>query len=99
MKIDEALVEKVAGLARLSFTEEEKKAFAGQFADIVAFVEQLREVDTSGVDVLDVHGQKDLDLASDDQIAGFSQDEALENAPFSDGEFFLVPKVIEGEEE
>lgn len=99
MKIDEALVDKIAGLARLRFTDDERRAFAEQFSDIVAFVEQLSEVDTSGIDILDVHGQKQAIPAEDKTRQWLSQDEALENAPFSDGTYFLVPKVIEGEEE
>lgn len=99
MKIDETLVEKVAGLARLSFTEDEKKEFTRQFADIVEFIEQLQEVDTSDIDVIDVHGQKQTQMAEDTLEEGLSQEEALQNAPFKDAEFFLVPKVIGGEEE
>jgi len=99
MKIDTALVDKIAGLARLSFTDEEKETMTSQFADIIRFVEQLTDVDTSEIDVLDVHGQKKAVLADDSRHESLEHKTALANAPFSDGEFFLVPKVIDGGDE
>jgi aspartyl-tRNA(Asn)/glutamyl-tRNA(Gln) amidotransferase subunit C len=99
MKIDESLVEKVAGLARLSFSDDEKQKFTRQFTDILAFVEQLQEVDTSSMESMELHDLQDLIMGEDSPQECLSQQAALDNAPFSDDQFFLVPKVIEGEEE
>ena len=94
MKIDVALVERIAALAGLEFVEEEKERFAAQFAGIVAFVEQLAEVDTGGVEADDIHGRPGNVLLGDETGACLGRDEALANAPRSDDEFFLVPRVI-----
>lgn len=94
MKIDSDLVEKIAALATLEFEEEEKKRFAEQFAEIVNFVEQLSEVNTSGVVVDDIHGRPDNVLSEDATEFCLERDQALSNAPERDAEFFLVPKVI-----
>jgi aspartyl-tRNA(Asn)/glutamyl-tRNA(Gln) amidotransferase subunit C len=94
MKIDVDLVDKIAALANLEFNEGEKEKFAAQFAEIVRFVEQLSEVDTSGIESDDIHGRGDNVMSDDDSEERLNRDEALANAPGSDGEFFLVPKVI-----
>ena len=94
MKIDVAMVERIAALASLEFGEEEKERFAAQFAEIVSFVEQLAEVDTSGVEADDIHGRPHNVLLGDETGGCLGRDEALANAPRNDDEFFLVPKVI-----
>lgn len=99
MKIDEKAVDDIAALARLRFSDEERADFTRQFADIVDFVEQLAEVDTSGLDDIHVHDRSDNVLAADEQKDGFERSETLSNAPADDGEYFLVPKVIAEESE
>jgi len=97
MKIDAELVDKVAALANLEFDEREKEEFAAQFAGIVSFIEQLSEVDTSGIDADDIHGRPDNVLSADASETRLDREQALANAPERDGEFFLVPKVIADE--
>ncbi|HUX08877.1 MAG TPA: Asp-tRNA(Asn)/Glu-tRNA(Gln) amidotransferase subunit GatC [Acidobacteriota bacterium] len=97
MKIDAELVDKVAALANLEFDEQQKEEFAAQFAGIVSFVEQLSEVDTSGVEADDIHGRADNVLSADEPKKLLGREQALANAPERDGEFFLVPKVIADE--
>jgi aspartyl-tRNA(Asn)/glutamyl-tRNA(Gln) amidotransferase subunit C len=94
MKIDAELVEKVAALANLEFDEAEKLEFAAKFAEIVRFVEQLSEVDTSSVEADDIHGRPDNVMSEDKSERHLDRERALANAPERDGEFFLVPKVI-----
>jgi aspartyl-tRNA(Asn)/glutamyl-tRNA(Gln) amidotransferase subunit C len=96
MKIDEKTVREVAALARLNFTDQEITEFSGQFEKIVNFVEQLKEVDTSSIDELHVHQCEGNVLSADEIAPGFSREETLANAPQTDGEYFLVPKVIKG---
>ena len=99
MKIDEKAVDDIAALARLRFSEEERADFTRQFADIVNFVEQLSEVDTSGLEDVHDHERSDNVIAADETRPGFERAETLSNAPADDGEYFLVPKVIAGESE
>jgi len=97
MKIDREMVEKIAALSNLEFEDREIEDFTEQFTRIVGFVEQLAEVDTSGVRGDDIHGREDNALFDDCVRDWLERDEALANAPEDDGEFFLVPKVIREE--
>ncbi len=87
-------VRQVASLAKLEFTEAELEEYASQLGKIVSFVEQLAKVKTDGVEPmahpLDVHSA----LRSDAHVLGLSREQALVNAPKSDGECFLVPPVL-----
>ncbi len=87
-------IRKVANLARLEFSEPELVQFTDQLGKIVAFVEQLDAVDTTGVaplaHPLEIHSV----LRQDKQLPGLSRDAALANAPNQDHEFFLVPPVM-----
>lgn len=97
--MDRKRVEEIARLARLRFSEAELETFSGQFAEILSFVEQLEEVDTSAIETIHVHQRDDNVLSDDVVVKGFSREEVLFNAPDKDNDFFLVPKVISGEEE
>jgi len=95
MKISKDTVRHVAALARLEFKEDELEKFTEQLANILEHVEELNELDTSGVEptfhVLDVSTPFREDVVK----PWLSSDEALENAPEKDEDFFVVPKVIE----
>jgi aspartyl-tRNA(Asn)/glutamyl-tRNA(Gln) amidotransferase subunit C len=94
MVIDNALVNQLAHLARLRFDESEQEAIRADLEKMVAFVEQLREVDTAGVAPL-LHISDAANVLRDDAVQGsIRREEALHNAPASDSEFFKVPKVI-----
>lgn len=95
MAITKEDVEKVAKLAKLKFTEEEKEKFTQQLAQIVSYVEKLKELDTEGVEptshVLDIKN-----VFREDKVKeSLSQEEALANAPSKKNSYFSVPKVIE----
>ncbi len=84
----------VAELARLSLGPEEVELFTRQLNDILAYVEKLQELDTSGVAPL-AHVIPVFNAFREDEVrAGLSLDEALENAPAREEGNFLVPKVI-----
>ncbi len=87
-------LEKIAQLARLNLSEEEKKTFLAQFNDILGYVEKLSELDTEGVEPL-AHS---LDLQNvmreDKEKPSLDRDKALQNAPSHNSEFFRVPKVV-----
>ncbi len=94
MRLTVADVQKVAMLARLEFSPEELEAFTAQMANIVAFVEQLGEVETEGVAEM-AHPLGLHSVVREDVVrAGLSREQALRNAPAEDGECFLVPPVF-----
>jgi aspartyl-tRNA(Asn)/glutamyl-tRNA(Gln) amidotransferase subunit C len=87
-------VEHIARLARLEFTEEEKKKFTHQLNDILTYVEQLNKLDTSKVEPLSHVIELDNVFRPDVAKPGLTPDEALKNAPAKTEKFFKVPKVI-----
>ena len=97
MAIDKSTVEKVARLAQLTIPEEDKEKLAGELSNIIGFVEQLGEVDTSGVtpiaNVLEL--ETDAPLRDDVVTDGDAPDRVLTNAPDRVQDFFAVPKVVE----
>ena len=94
MEVNDLLVENLAKLARLSFNEQEKAEIKSDLQQMISFIEKLREVDTEGVQPL-LHMSDNVNVLRDDIVQGsVSREEALKNAPDSDGTFFKVPKVI-----
>jgi aspartyl-tRNA(Asn)/glutamyl-tRNA(Gln) amidotransferase subunit C len=95
MKITKAEVEHVARLARLELTEAEQETFTGQMDAILAYVEKLNELDTSGI-IPTAHAVPMENAFREDQVVpSFGVDNALANAPERVEGFFRVPKVIE----
>ena len=96
MKITRETVSHVAELARLEFKEDELDKFREQLENILGYIENLNELDTSGVEptyhVLEISTPLRKDLVE----PWLSVDQALENCPDRDNDFFAVPKVIEG---
>ncbi len=88
-------VEKIAALAKLLFSESEKKEFTDQFNQILSFVEQLNKVNTAEIEptthVLDLQNA----MRDDKAKKWLSQDKALCNAPRQKSGFFSVPKVLQ----
>jgi aspartyl-tRNA(Asn)/glutamyl-tRNA(Gln) amidotransferase subunit C len=95
MSIDDATVRRIAHLARIAVTEAEIPHLRGELNAILAFVEQLSEVDVEGVapmtSVIPMEMKKRPDVVNDGEIA----DEVVANAPETQRHFFLVPKVVE----
>lgn len=88
------MINNLAHLSRLEFNEAEKKAIRTDLQAMVAFVEQLQEVDTEGVEPL-LHIGDAANVLREDEVQGsVSRTEALLNAPVQDAQFFKVPKVI-----
>lgn len=87
-------IRKVASLARLEFSDSELVQFTDQLGKIVTFVEQLDEVDTTGVAPLAHPLEIHTVLRQDIHRPGLLREAALANAPNQDGEFFLVPPVM-----
>ncbi len=88
-------VAQVAVLARLRLTADELTTFTGQLNAIVDYVDQLRSVDTEGVEPL-AHGVELRNVFRDDvRGPSLSREDALSNAPKRNAESFLVPAVLE----
>lgn len=94
MKIDIAIIEKVAHLARLEVKEEDKQRLVSDMGNILTFMEKLNEVDTADVKPLVYMTDEYNVLREDVVIQELSREEALKNAPDQDGKFFRVAKVI-----
>ena len=95
MSIDTDTVRKVAALARIAVTEEELAPLAGELNAILGWVEQLGEVDVSGVEPMTSVTPMALKQRSDEVTDGDRQADVLANAPDAREGFFTVPKVVE----
>jgi len=98
MPINESDIEKIAQLAHLEITREELLVFAPQIAEIVSYVEQLNEVDTSGVEPalggLTPEGERTHSTREDVVTPSLGQQVALAEAPDPAFGYFRVPKVL-----
>jgi aspartyl-tRNA(Asn)/glutamyl-tRNA(Gln) amidotransferase subunit C len=98
MPITQSDVEKVAQLAHMEITPDELKLFAPQMADIVSYVEQLNEVDTSNVEPalggLTPEGERTDSSREDVVTPSLGQKTALAEAPDAAAGHFRVPKVL-----
>lgn len=94
MSLSPADVQRIAHLARLQLSEAELAAYSVQLQAIVAFVDQLQAVDTTGVEPM-VHAiELSNVLAADEVREGLSREAALSNSPDHDEECFRVPAVL-----
>ncbi|HID68675.1 MAG TPA: Asp-tRNA(Asn)/Glu-tRNA(Gln) amidotransferase subunit GatC [Roseibacterium sp.] len=95
MSIDVATAAKVAKLARIKVDEDALPALAQEFNAILGFIEQLEEVDVSGVEPMVSVTPMDLPRRVDVVTDGGQQAKILSNAPDAREGFFSVPKVVE----
>ena len=94
MEVNDALVDKLAHLARLKFNDSEKEEIKNDLQKMIAFIEKLNELDTTGVEPL-LHMTDETNVLREDEVKGsVSREEAMKNAPMHDEQFFKVPKVI-----
>jgi aspartyl-tRNA(Asn)/glutamyl-tRNA(Gln) amidotransferase subunit C len=94
MSLSRRDIEKVALLARLRLSEEEAQTMMAELGKIVAFVDQLAEANTEGVEPM-AHAIELRNVFRDDVVAGsLPRDEALANAPHHDDRGYLVPAVL-----
>jgi aspartyl-tRNA(Asn)/glutamyl-tRNA(Gln) amidotransferase subunit C len=95
MSIDSETVKKIARLSRIAINDAEAEAMVGELNGILKWVEQLGEVDVSGVEPMASVIAKKSRLREDVVTDGDVRDKVLANAPAKEGSFFGVPKVIE----
>ena len=95
MSADADTVRRIAQLARIALAEDEVEHLREELNAILAFVEQLSEVNVDGIEpmtsVIPMQMKKRADMVTDGGIA----DEILKNAPAAEDHFFAVPKVVE----
>jgi aspartyl-tRNA(Asn)/glutamyl-tRNA(Gln) amidotransferase subunit C len=95
MSVDKDTVNKIARLSRIAISEQEAEKMVGELNGILAWVEQLGEVDVSGVEPMTAVIPNTLRMRDDVVTDGNIRDKVLANAPAKEGIFFGVPKVIE----
>lgn len=95
MQVDQATVRRIARLARIKITDQEAKGLETELTGILRWVEQLKEVDTTGVEPMTRIVAQDLKQRRDVVTDGDIADEVTRNAPQSQDHFFVVPKVVE----
>jgi aspartyl-tRNA(Asn)/glutamyl-tRNA(Gln) amidotransferase subunit C len=95
MPVDTATVKRVAHLARIAVTNEDAERMTGELNAILGFVEQLSEVDVAGVEPMTSVTPMTMRQRTDVVTDGGKADDIIANAPASEENFFLVPKVVE----
>jgi len=95
MKIDKKMVERLAELSKLDFSEKEKEEMVKDFQKMVHFVDKLKEVNTDGVEPLVYVNEHVTNVVRED-IPGetVSREEALKNAPDKDTNYIKIPTVL-----
>jgi len=95
MSVGAATVRRIAHLARIAVAEDEVEHLKGELNAILAFVEQLSEVNVEGVEPMTSVTPMDMKERKDQVTDGDIPDDIVRNAPATEGHFFLVPKVVE----
>jgi aspartyl-tRNA(Asn)/glutamyl-tRNA(Gln) amidotransferase subunit C len=95
MSLDEATVARIARLARIAVPEAELRPLAGELSHILEWIEQLNELDTSDVPPMTSVVAMRLAWREDQVTDGGRPEDILKNAPERQGDYFVVPKVVE----
>jgi aspartyl-tRNA(Asn)/glutamyl-tRNA(Gln) amidotransferase subunit C len=95
MSVDEKTVRHIARLARLAVTDDEARALQGELNAILDWVEQLSEVDTDGVEPMTSVVAMSMRQREDVVTDGNYPEIVVGNAPVSEDNYFVVPKVVE----
>jgi aspartyl-tRNA(Asn)/glutamyl-tRNA(Gln) amidotransferase subunit C len=97
MEVTSEMIDRLAHLARLKFSEEEKNELKTDLERMIEFVEKLKEVNTDNVEPL-LHITDAINVLREDEIKQtITKKEALFNVPVTDGNYIKVPKVIKKE--
>ena len=94
MKVDNKVVDKLADLAKLEFDESSKAEIIGDLNRILTFIEKLEELNTENVQPLKYITEEINMMRDDVSKQELTKTEALKNAPKSDSDYFIVPKVL-----
>ncbi len=95
MSVDALTVRRIAHLARIAVADDEVEHLKGELNAILAFVEQLSEVDVTGVEPMTSVTPMAMKKRKDEVTDGGIAEDIVRNAPSTEGNYFLVPKVVE----
>jgi aspartyl-tRNA(Asn)/glutamyl-tRNA(Gln) amidotransferase subunit C len=95
MAVDAATVRRIAHLARIAVADEEIEPLQGELNAILAFVEQLSEVNVEGIEPMTSVTPMEMKQRPDVVTDGGIPDNIIKNAPMTEDHFFVVPKVVE----
>jgi len=95
MSVDALTVRRIAHLARIAVADDEVAHLQGELNAILAWVEQLQVVDVTGVEPMTSVTPMKMKMRKDEVTDGGKPEDVIKNAPQSDDNFFLVPKVVE----
>tara|TARA_B110000046_G_scaffold131833_1_gene138354 strand:- start:246 stop:539 length:294 start_codon:yes stop_codon:yes gene_type:complete len=95
MKIDIKVIEKLSALSKLKFSKNETDLISEDLSKMLDFINQLKEVDTAGLEPL-IHMNEEINNWREDEFDKMlDQIKALENSPVNDGTYFKIPKVLD----
>ena len=95
MTIDNTIVKKVGKLAKIKIKESEEKKLIQELNNILDWVDELKKVDTSGVEPMLSVFNESMQMREDKAESNFDNNQILDNSPESNSGFFVVPKVVE----
>jgi aspartyl-tRNA(Asn)/glutamyl-tRNA(Gln) amidotransferase subunit C len=95
MSVDADTVRRIAHLARIAVTDEEVEPLQGELNAILAFVEQLADVNVDGVEPMTSVTPMTMKMRDDVVTEGDIAEDIVKNAPATEDHFFLVPKMVE----
>lgn len=95
MSVDQATVRRIAHLARIAVEEKEVEHLRGEINAILAFVEELADVDVEGVEPMTSVIPMKMKMRRDEVTDGYKAADIVANAPEREDSFFVVPKVVE----
>jgi aspartyl-tRNA(Asn)/glutamyl-tRNA(Gln) amidotransferase subunit C len=95
MSVDTATVRRIAHLARIAVAEDEVEHLKGELNAMLAFVEQLSEVNVEGIEAMTSVTPMAMKMRADVVTDGGIAADIVKNAPATEDNFFLVPKVVE----
>jgi aspartyl-tRNA(Asn)/glutamyl-tRNA(Gln) amidotransferase subunit C len=95
MEVNDAMINKLASLARLRFSEAERESIKNDLQKMISFVQKMDEVNTGDTEPLQhISGRKNV-WRQDEVQGSCSQQQALQNAPRHNNRFFMVPTIIQ----
>jgi aspartyl-tRNA(Asn)/glutamyl-tRNA(Gln) amidotransferase subunit C len=95
MSVDASTVRRIAHLARIAVNDDEIEHLKGELNAILAFVQQLDDVDVAGVEPMTSVTPMEMKKRADVVTDGGDAEAILKNAPAREGDYFVVPKVVE----
>ncbi len=95
MKINKEIITKLSSLSKLKFNNEETELISEDLSKMVNFINQLKEIDTEGVEPL-IHMNEEINNWREDKLGEvLDQKKALSNSPNKDSTYFKLPKVLD----